>query len=63
MNGMTTAQEYREKEAREADERHQQVIELYRRGVSQKAIADEMGWVQQRVSAIVVRARKRGLLK
>jgi DNA-directed RNA polymerase specialized sigma subunit len=63
MNGMTLAQEYREQQAKEADERHQDVIELYRRGLKQTEIARDLGITQGRVSHIIVRARKRGLLK
>ena len=62
MNGMTTAQEYREKEAREADERHRPVIDAYREVRSQAEVARQFGVTRSRVQAILRRARERGLL-
>ncbi len=62
MNGMTTAQAWREKEKKEADERHMPYIEAYKSGMTIREVADAFDLSFQRVGHIVKRAKDRGLL-
>ena len=59
---MTTAQDYRDREALDADERHRPVVNAYRAGSTLRRVAVEFGISFQRVQQIVARARARGLL-
>lgn len=54
---------FTEKEKREADKRHQAVVDAYLKGATYQEVADQFGVTRGRIGQIIRRARERGLMK